>query len=330
MADISINDIAEKLKVNKSTVSRALNNQKGVSKEMRQRILEEVENMKYLKNYNAQALGGKRDKTIGVFINQHETTMISPYIVAEKLEGIGKIAARKGYRVIIFYNNWDENLSELWNNISNSGICGMIALDPFRASVHDKVRNYDIPLITLNWFREIETPKTECWIHTDTSASLRGMIEHMMEKGYKDIGVINWLSYPFHLDNICGEIEKMRQEYSELKVDIWHTDLKRSRKEIYDYLQKNPKRAYISLYYLYGFWILDYCREKRIKVPDETAVSIYDYNPIMAIREMQISGAMQQTQKMGMLAAEKLIDMIDGKEVESQWVDTVFVPGETT
>lgn len=89
-----------------------------------------------------------------------------------------------------------------------------------------------------------------------------------------------------------------------MKVDIWHTDLKRSRKEIYDYLQKNPKRAYISLYYLYGFWILDYCREKRIKVPDETAVSIYDYNPIMAIREMQISGAMQQTQKMGMLAAE--------------------------
>ena len=64
----TINEIAEMAHVAKSTVSKALNGQKGVCDEKRKEILKLAGKMNYRPNASARALAQHRSETIGLII----------------------------------------------------------------------------------------------------------------------------------------------------------------------------------------------------------------------------------------------------------------------
>ncbi len=68
MKRISQHDIAKKLGVNVSTVSRALNGQKGVSEVLRQKILSLANEQGYSPNPFATSLRYDTTRTIGVVV----------------------------------------------------------------------------------------------------------------------------------------------------------------------------------------------------------------------------------------------------------------------
>ena len=65
----TIKEIAELTGVAKSTVSKALNGQKGVSKEKRQEILKLASKCNYVPNAAARALSHSKSETIGILIS---------------------------------------------------------------------------------------------------------------------------------------------------------------------------------------------------------------------------------------------------------------------
>ncbi len=101
---VTIKDIARKLDINFSSVSRALNNKPGVSDETRQLVIRTARDMGYHPNVLARGLVSRTTNTIGVIIPD----IINP-VFGEITTGIIETANKNNYDVFLCITNWSGN-----------------------------------------------------------------------------------------------------------------------------------------------------------------------------------------------------------------------------
>src|ERR1700761_2234096 len=94
--EITIYDIAEKLKVSAATVSRSLNDQPGVNKNTKKKIIDTAREMGYSFNAFASNLRTKRSNTIGVIVPRLNSNFMSDVIA-----GIEKVVNEANYNLFI-------------------------------------------------------------------------------------------------------------------------------------------------------------------------------------------------------------------------------------
>ena len=92
----TINDIAEALRLSKSTVSRALNDSWEINDETKERVLGMAVKMHYRPNVMAKNLTRQKSGTIGLILPEFETGFFSGVIM-----GIQSVLNRYGYRILI-------------------------------------------------------------------------------------------------------------------------------------------------------------------------------------------------------------------------------------
>lgn len=336
MKKTSIVDIAQKLNVSVATVSRALNNKAGVSEETKAKVMREVYNMKYMSNSAARNLQGRINKNIGVFFPFLEENPILPDTMSKKIAGLAKVAEEKGYTLSLFLEKFKQDRNKIWELIRQYDLCGLVMLSAIDMSVYKMVSHYEIPLVSINWYyRDIDIgfhANRVCYVETDWQSAASQLVEHMLQQGYSDIGFINWQDTATHNDIYSRTVQKLFARHHIAGDGFWNTDLDRTKEDVYAYLDAHPKRAYISMLYKYGFWILEYCRERGLRVPEDVAVAIYDYIPMFEFTTLpHLTGISQSTEKMGEKSMEVLIDMIEGRPFpENIKIKPIFVRGETT
>src|ERR1700761_374268 len=98
--NVTIKDIAQKLKLSVSTVSRALRDSNEIKPATRQIVRELASELRYSPNPIALSLKEKKSKIIGVIVPE-----IANNFCAATIAGIEDIAYSKGYHVIIFQSH---------------------------------------------------------------------------------------------------------------------------------------------------------------------------------------------------------------------------------
>lgn len=99
---VTILDVAHAAGVSVATVSRVLNNENCVRPETAQNVRETMARLQYVPNITARNLRRNESKTILVTAESFTNPFYGPV-----LSGIGKVAAEKGYNVIVSVNNQD-------------------------------------------------------------------------------------------------------------------------------------------------------------------------------------------------------------------------------
>lgn len=89
---VKLVDIAKKLNVSTSTVSKALNNRSGVNPQLRKKIIEVAKEMGYEGNIFAQSLRTKKTSIIGLIIPD-----VSNYFFGKLVMSIEKILYDRNY-----------------------------------------------------------------------------------------------------------------------------------------------------------------------------------------------------------------------------------------
>src|ERR1043165_3230741 len=97
---VTIKDIAQKLKVSVSTVSRALRGGSEIKKETRILVRELAAELNYSPNPIALSLKERKTKMIGIVVPEIANTYCSATIA-----GIEDVAYAKGYHVMIFQSH---------------------------------------------------------------------------------------------------------------------------------------------------------------------------------------------------------------------------------
>jgi LacI family transcriptional regulator len=93
---IGIKEIARIVGVSPATVSRALNNEKYVKQDLRQRILKVASSMNYEPNYMAKSLLRNKSNIIGVIVSDIATSFFSTL-----LKSIERCAAQHDYNIML-------------------------------------------------------------------------------------------------------------------------------------------------------------------------------------------------------------------------------------
>ncbi len=179
----TIQMVADRARVSPKTVSRVINNERGVRGETRARILEAIQQLDYQPNLNARGLAGARSFLIGLFydkpgdyLNEFQTGAVQRcresdlHLMVQPLDIASKDMAR--------------DLSMLVRQLR---LEGAILLPPF--SDHPVVRaalaEAAVPAVHIAPMRE---PADSPSVDTDDRAAARQMTVQLLEQGHRRIG----------------------------------------------------------------------------------------------------------------------------------------------
>ncbi|WP_316789381.1 LacI family DNA-binding transcriptional regulator [Pedobacter frigoris] len=183
---VTIYDIAKKLNLNPSSVSRALNNGGNVSIATKELILKTAEEMNYKVNSVAANLRTGNNQTIGVIVPH-----INQNFFANVIAGIEEVTYQKGYSLVICQSNESaEREIKCVDTLTNQHVsCIIISVSAdFKDSSHlENIQKQGIPLIQFDRVAdELDTMK----VLNDNESAAMEAVSHMIAKGYKRIALL--------------------------------------------------------------------------------------------------------------------------------------------
>lgn len=183
---VTISDIARIAGVSKKSVSRALNNEEGLSPDTRKRLKEIMEEHGYFPDRRARALAASRSYLIGVAYNNR-----NPSFVLDILNGVQQTAGEKGYEVVMHEVGAESDRLEanIRSFMQRSGCDGLILTPPL-SETYPLVGAFtedDWPLVRIAGDDVgLATPQIR---YDDRSASL-AITRYVLDQGHKRLAFV--------------------------------------------------------------------------------------------------------------------------------------------
>ena len=335
MRNITRKDIAEKLGVSVSVVSRVINNSGYVSKEKRERVLKAAKEMGYVQNPIAMALQQNRTRQLLFFCEDLTATYYN-----QMYHGMVRAAREKGYHVLTVMN---ENNFEIVKEMMTDGILfpNEMVAEAYAASVG---KNYNLPAVTACFNPGISFSKAMPSVTIDNEEVINKAIDYLTGLGHKKIGMTLPFSYGYVDLRFRYWEERMKQdigeEYKKYILDVRDRVKRRSDKRgvkipcpqvsgdflYYDwfYIGKEVAEFYAAMRYKptailcfnddIAFGTIEHLKKLGIRVPEDVSVMGIDglftrdkYTPKLTTVNMY-------PERQGAKCAEILIDILNGSK----------------
>jgi len=145
-AEVTIYDISKALNISASTVSRGLNNNPQVRKELRKKIVQKANEMGYQHNKFAANLRQKRTKSLGVVIPR-----IDSHFMSSVISGMETVANKAGYQLLISQSEESElleaaNIQALFSSRVD-GFLVSLSYETKSLDAFQSIFRRDIPLV---------------------------------------------------------------------------------------------------------------------------------------------------------------------------------------
>ena len=187
----SITDVAKKAGVSISTVSNVINGTKFVGEELKNRVLEAIEELGYQPNEMAASMKRRATNNIGVILPN-----IRMVFFPDVLKGIEDAAKEHGYKLFYFSTDYDfEKEQEYLNLLKSSWVDGIILdsscpqeqLEEYQKLLTRNPAGKYVPVVTT------VAPFTaeELGVITfDEEKATEQTIEYLIGQGHTDIGLL--------------------------------------------------------------------------------------------------------------------------------------------
>jgi len=181
--EITIYDIAKKLKISASTVSRGLQNSPEIGPKTKKKIVDMAEKLGYRVNLYARNLRQQQSNTIGVMVHELKSSFITSV-----LAGIEKITTEAGYDILIAHSS-ESYTKEVANakNLFNKRVDGLIASLSFETTSLDHFEPFSAKGIPVIFFDRVEPDKNNTSVVIDNVKCGYMATKHLIEQGCKRI-----------------------------------------------------------------------------------------------------------------------------------------------
>lgn len=311
--EVTIYDIADKLKLATSTVSRALKDHHTISKKTIERVKQAAAEMGYSPNNLAASLRGKRTKTIGVLL----PTITQPFL-SSLISGIETTAQKAGYNVIIMqsHDSYEEevNLTKSLHSNRVSGVICSLAIET-RDTSHFKIfSDNNIPLVFVD---RVPINFNTYRVVIDNYAAGYKATEHLISQGCKRIAHLS--AGPefgnLYNDRKRGYIDALKANNlpveAELIAKLDKITYKEGEKVTMDLFNlKNPPDGIFAPGDILAVSVVQLAKKRGIKIPEELAVIGFNNDPISEIIEPNISTITHPAEEMGKVSARIVLKNI--------------------
>ena len=177
----NLKDIAQKLGVSVSTVSRGLNGGKEISRETRSRILQICKEMNYTVNTVARSMVKKSTKLLGLII----PSVNNPFM-SELAYHIDRQARARGYNIILCNSSRDpEQERELFELMIGRQVDGIL-LSPAGMESYEKLYPY-LSRIPTVFIGENLREMPESYVSVDNFRGAQMGVEYLYKLGHREI-----------------------------------------------------------------------------------------------------------------------------------------------
>lgn len=309
---VTMKEIAKKLGVSVSTVSRAMKDSPELHPDTKKRIVEMAKSMNYQYNLLAQSLRISRSKVLGVIVPE-----LTSHFFSSNISGIQDTAYKRGYNIMICQSN--ESFEQEKANIRtlvSSQVDGLLISLSRETKTYEHLQDiYDrgIPFIMFDRVTE-EIPVSKITVDDAHGAYL--VVKHLLDQGCRKIA---YFSGPEDL-----YISKKRKEgYLEALAEygipekdskVYFTDLtpEMNRKVTLEMLESGDlPDAIFAMIDPVAVDVMIVLKEKGIKIPDQIALAGFTNNPTSAVVEPSLTTVSQPGYEMGQLAANHLLDQLE-------------------
>lgn len=307
--EITIYDIAKKLKYSPSTISRALNDHESISKNTTLLIKKVAKEMGYRPNSLAASLRNNKSKTIGIMISR-----INRPFVSSLISGIEETARKSGYNVIISQSN-DKYENEVVNaqTLYNSRISGLIVSLSMETRKLEHLRQFmdqGIPIVFVDRVPdELDIHKV---IIDNYSAGYKAT-QHLIEQGCCRIAHFAGAQHRnVYRERKKGYLDALKDHNiavnNDLIVSFKTLSFDEGEKVTRDLLDlPQPPDAIFSANDTAAVSAIMYAKKRGIKIPEELAVIGFNDDPIASIVEPALSTVTHPAIKMGQISAQRIL-----------------------
>lgn len=310
-------EIAKKLNLSVSTVSRSLTRPDMVAEATRQRVLETVESYEYRPNGIARSLRKGKTRTLGLIVSDIQNPFYAAIVRA--VEGV---AAGHGYSTVVC--NADENPrkeTEALHLLSEMKVAGIIH-GSTGANLHilEGLSRKGLPIVDIDRVSGLADADT---VLVDNHAGARLAAEHLLGLGHKHLAVITG---PQHLTTGSDRLEGFRQALSAAGVSLpdAYVHVGNFREESgYEGtvrllgLRTPPTALFIANNEM-AAGALAALRERGVPIPRVLSLISFDDVRWARYLEPALTVVAQPTEQLGILAAELLFERLSGRK-EAVW-----------
>jgi LacI family repressor for deo operon, udp, cdd, tsx, nupC, and nupG len=316
----TIYDIAKRLNMAASSVSRALNNSSKLSSATKALILKTAAEMNYQQNAMASNLRKGSNQTIGVVVPRINQDFFSNIIA-----GIEEITYKNGYNLIICQSN-ELHLREVdcVNALINQHVnCIMISIAAESGTYEHLQHVLDRQIRLIQFDRVVEHLDTFKVINDNELASFNG-VSHLIKQGYKRIAL---LEGPQNLDIFrqrkAGYISALKQQGLPIREELicenaWTKQLSAAATRKLLQLKQPPDAIFASTSDFSALGVLEVATQMGIQVPEQLGVCGYSNEPFTEITSPSITTIDQYSFSMGTTIANLFFQEL---EVPDQYVE---------
>jgi DNA-binding LacI/PurR family transcriptional regulator len=313
--NITQRKIADLLGLSYPTVNRALNGYAGIHSKTQKRVMEAADRLGYHKNIVARNLVTGKTHSIGMVITNNPHSYWSTI-----LENMESKAREFGYHVILSHSGEDiAREDEAINFLIERQVDGLILVPNHRRSdfaIFNQLAQKRIPLLFLN---SRLTGINASFLGLDDIGGSIMACRHLIGLGHKRIAFVTGPTGDWTSDRrLTGYIQAMREAGlpcgDELIVPA-NFYLKDGRMAATKILAMQPRpTAIITMNDPLAFGIAQTFREQGIDIPNDIALVGAAGMPEGALLPSPLTTVSPPTMKMGLRAAEIVIEMIESKE----------------
>ncbi len=326
--EMDLIEIAKLAGVSKSTVSRALNNEYGVSEQTRQMVWKVVNENKFVWNSSARTLRSGKSTAVGILYSDHFSgSTIQHPAHSQKIDGILSECRHLGYDAYFFSGDLTHR-DELLSIIREKNLAGVLLLTLMEEELVKLLSEYKVPFVMLNWM--LQEDVQQVYIKTDIAGAVREGIKSLWNNGYRNPVIIDWQEN----SSRNREVETgADQAYNDLKLKssgrLFVEEYNWSETILKSFLQRNSFDSYLCMSSHTSMQLLKLCLALGIRVPQELGVLSFDYLPFFQYATPHLSGIRQDFERIGREGMEMLDRLIQGKSVENRLLAADIISKES-
>lgn len=203
---VTVRDVARQSGVSYQTVSRVINNHPYVSKDVRKRVLDVIEELGYRPSRAARNLSGKHSCTIAVV-----TCGVTSHGLAQITDSIGDAAKELEYDIL--YSNVNcsqmDQLKDAFWRLGDYVVDGIVTIIPVVGSEYERLVALcgDIPIVQVDAQLGARSPS----VVIDHGYGFRKLVQYLVDEGHISIAEIrgpdNWFSAKARHDACVSVLE---------------------------------------------------------------------------------------------------------------------------
>lgn len=309
---MNLEQIAKLSGVSRSTVSRVVNNDPNVNAVTREKVMQVVRRVNYVPNAAARGLAAGRTHVIGLVIPMGVSTLFTDPYFPLLIQGASSACNAHDYSVMLWLAEPEYERRQI-RQIMYSGlidgviIASMLTNDSLVQALIDGA----LPFMLVG---RHPTDSRVNYVDADNVNGARDAIRHLLRMGRTRIGLINGpMNMIAGADRLAGYTQALR-ERGQLVQPEMITDGGFSEAGGYLAMQQLLPRqpdAVFAASDAMAIGALRVLHEAGLRVPEDVALIGFDDMPFAARSDPPLTTIRQPTYRMGGLAVETLLDLIE-------------------